>query len=246
MLVSINHRFANNFTFFANYTYANCISDFDFGAALAGSTNSQLFNRHADWGPCIFDTRHNFNTSFVAASSWKVSNKFVNQLINNWQLAPLIHASSGQPLNVTVGSDRSLTGLGNDRPIQVASNVYATSATSCKATPFCVPWLDPAAFANNPLGAYGDLGRNALRGPHNVNVDVSLSRIFKIRERLNLQARADFFNVLNHTNFVGGISPGGTVTTPTTLQTNFSTTTFGQVQNAFDPRIIQFSMKLNF
>ena len=52
----------NNFTFLANYTDSNCISDADFGAALAAPANSQPFNRHADWGPCVFDTRHNFNT----------------------------------------------------------------------------------------------------------------------------------------------------------------------------------------
>ena len=46
-----------------------CISDYDFGAALAASGNSQPFNRHADWGPCIFDTRHNFNTDPGAATS---------------------------------------------------------------------------------------------------------------------------------------------------------------------------------
>jgi hypothetical protein len=109
-----------------------------------------------------------------------------------------------------------------------------------------VPWLNPLAFAPNALGTYGNLGRNALRGPDNMTVDVALSRIFKIKERLNLQARADLFNILNRANFVGGISPAGTVTGFSTLSTNESSTSFGQVQSAFDPRIIQFSMKLSF
>ena len=62
LLLSVQHRFSNSFTFNANYTDSYCISDADFGAALAASSNSQPFNRHADWGPCVFDTRHNFNT----------------------------------------------------------------------------------------------------------------------------------------------------------------------------------------
>jgi len=71
LLMSVQHRFANNFTFLANYTDSYCVSDADFGAALAGASNSQPFNRHADWGPCVFDTRSNFNVSLVANSSWK-------------------------------------------------------------------------------------------------------------------------------------------------------------------------------
>ena len=247
MLASINHRFANNFTFLANYTYSMCISDFDFGAALAGSTNSQLFNRHADWGPCIFDTRHIFNTSLSATSAWKMSNKFASAIINNWQLAPWIQLRSGQPLNVTTGKDNSLTGLGNDRPVQVLSNVDATSSTPCPTQPFCVAFLNPAAFTPNALGTNGNLGRNAVRGPGYADVSMSISRIFKIREdRYNLQVRADFFNILNRVNYTGAISPAGLVTGFSTLTTNLSTATFGQVQSAFDPRIIQFSMKFAF
>ena len=63
LLLSVQHRFSHSFTFNANYTDSYCISDADFGAALAAPGNSQPFNRHADWGPCVFDTRHNFNTS---------------------------------------------------------------------------------------------------------------------------------------------------------------------------------------
>ena len=78
-------------------------------------------------------------------------------------------------------------------------------------------FLNPAAFAPNPLGTFGNLGRNAVRGPNTVNFDVALSRMFKLTERFSLQARADAFNVFNHTNFVGAISPAGTVTGYSTL-----------------------------
>jgi hypothetical protein len=79
-----------------------------------------------------------------------------------------------------------------------------------------------------------------------VNFDVSLSRTFKITERFSLQGRMDAFNVLNHANFVGAISPAGTVTGYTTLSTTENASTFGRVQPAFDPRILQFAMKLLF
>jgi hypothetical protein len=247
VIVSLEHRLAHNFTFLANYTNSYCISDTDFGAALATPGNSQRFNRHADWGACNFDTRHNFNTSLVATSTLKTSKPWVNRLLSDWQIAPLVHASSGQPLNITLGKDNSLSGqTGNDRPNQVLANVSATNPVCNNGTTACVQWLNPAAFAASPLGTYGNLGRSAVRGPNTVTFDAAISRIFRFNERYSVQARADAFNVLNHTNFVGAISPAGTVTSYSTLSTNQSASTFGRVQAAFDPRILQFSMKFLF
>jgi hypothetical protein len=243
MLLSLQHRYSHGFTFGMNYTYSNCISDTDFGAALATPANSQPFNRHADWGPCVFDTRHNFNISSTAMSSVKGGNPWMNRLLSRWQVAPLFHAASGQPLGTTVGKDNSLTGLGQDRPVQVLSNPYPASE-SCSFAP-CVQWLNPAAFQPNALGGYGTLGRNALRGPGYVGFDVAVSRIFQFTERYALQARVEAFNVLNHANFVGGISPAGQAGV-TTMNTTLSSTTYGQVQAAFDPRILQFALKFSF
>lgn len=246
IIMSVTHRFANNFTFLANYTLSNCISDADFGAALAGSSNSQPFNRHADWGNCVFDTRHNFNTSLVATSEFKRGGSVLNFLLSGWEIAPLVHAAGGQPLNITVGKDNSLTGLGNDRPNQVLANTSAPSSICNNGSTPCVQFLNPAAFAANPLGTFGDLARNAVRGPIMVNFDCALSRNFTIRESIKLQARLDAFNVFNHPNFVGAISPAGTVTGYSTLSTSQAASTFGRVQAAFDPRILQVSMKLFF
>ena len=167
----------------------------------------------------------------------------MNRLLSNWQVAPLFHAASGQPLGTTVGKDNSLTGLNNDRPVQVLSNPYPASE-SCSFAP-CVQWLNPQAFQANALGTFGTLGRNALRGPGNVSFDVAVSRIFKFTERYSLQARAEAFNLLNHANFVGAISPAGQPSF-TTMNTTLSSSTYGQVQAAFDPRLLQFAMKLSF
>jgi hypothetical protein len=247
VILSLNHRFSNNFQMNTNFTYSYCLSDYDFGAALAGSTNSQLFNRHADWGPCISDTRYNFNLTGVAISAFHTSHSVVNHIVNNWQLAPIFQARSGQTLNITSGKDNSLTGLGNDRPIQVMRNVSAPNST-CSSAAICVQYLNAAAFALNPIGAYGDLGRNAVRGPGYFDVDVALSRIFRLTERFTLQARAEAFNILNHTSYVGAFAPSGQPAGATlgTLSMNLSASNFGQITGAYDPRILQFAMKLIF
>ena len=250
LLLSLQHRFANNFTFNANYTDSYCISDTDFGAALATPANSRPFNRHADWGPCVFDTRHNFNTSLVATSSVKGSSKWINRLLSDWQAAPLIHAASGQPLNIVDGKDNSLTLLNNDRPNQVLADYRATNPICNNGTTPCVQFLNRAAFVVTDPGTFGNLGHNALRGPGTVTVDMALSRIFRLTERFSVQARADAFNLFNHANFVGAISPAGTVSSYTTFGNtsagSLAASTFGRAQAAFDPRIIQFALKLFF
>jgi hypothetical protein len=251
LLASVQHRLAQHFVMNANFTDSYCLSDFDFGAALASSTNSQVFNRHADWGPCIFDTRYNFNTYVLAQSWWNGSNVWAKRLVSNWQLSPLIHASSGQPLNLNyggaaAGTDFSRTGLGNDRPNQILPNPYPASQ-SCGNSSICVQFLNPAAFSTSlPVGTYGNLGRNSVRGPGSFNFDLALVRQFKITERFSLQARAEAFNIINHPNFVGAISPSGLIAAFSTMTTNAASSTFGQPQAAFDPRILQFALKLFF
>ncbi len=256
LVLSLQHRFGQGFTLLTNYTNSVCVSDFDFTGELGGSPNSQPFNRGADRGPCNFDIRHVFNTSMVAVSTVKGGNPWVNRLLSNWQLAPIIRAISGRRFSVTTGSDRSLTGMGNDRPIQIAPNAYATSSNCPLATQACVAYLAPSpgqsptgagvAFNPSPLGTFGNSGRNALQGPGALNVDVTLSRTFTIRERLRLEARFEAFNVINRANFDN----------PSTA---LSSSTFGLITNTAgapggslllpsigDPRILQFALKLHF
>jgi hypothetical protein len=129
----------------------------------------------------------------------------------------------------------------------VLPNVGATNPT-CSSQAICVQWLNPAAFAQNAIGTYGNLGRNAVRGPGNFSFDLSMSRTFRVTERFSLQARAEAFNILNHTNFVGNFAPPGQPAGATfgTLSQNFSSSNFGQVTGAYDPRILQFAMKVLF
>jgi hypothetical protein len=232
MLLSLQHRFSHGFTLLSNYTYSNCITDLDFTGELGSSPNSVPFNRSADRGACNFDIRHVFNTSLVATTSLKTG-PWVGRLVNNWQLAPIIRATSGAPLTVTTGADNSRTGLNNDRPVQVLSDPYVQTG---------IQWINAKAFVPNPIGTFGNVGRDALRGPGMLNVDLALSRIFAIRESLRLEGRFEAFNVINHTNFIGSItSPGQTA-----LVTNLSSATFGRIQSANDPRILQFALKLLF
>lgn len=103
------------------------------------------------------------------------------------------------------------------------------------------------AFTKNPIGSTGDVGRGALRGPGNVSFDVALSRLFKIGERFQLEARGEAFNIINHANFVGAIQGAGTASAgATTMNTNLSSSAFGKALATFDPRIMQLALKMYF
>ena len=225
VLVSLQHRFSHGFTVLTNYTNSYCVTDLDFTGELGGAPNSQPFNRSAERGPCNYDYRHVFNTSLVATSSVR-GNPLVSRLLSNWRLAPIVRATSGQALTVTSGKDNSLTGLNNDRPFQVLPNPYPARQGPQQ-------WILPSAFVQNPTGTFGNVGRDALRGPGVLNVDVALSRIFAFRERTRLEARFEAFNAINHANF-------------SNPNTNLSSATFGTITGTADPRILQFALKLHF
>ncbi len=227
LLTSVQHRFSQGFTILANYTWSHCISDGDFNGDLRGSYYQNPFNRTADRGNCNFDYRHVFNLSFVAISPVK-GNDWRGRLLGNWQLAPLLQVRSGGPVNVTSGKDNSLSGENLDRPNLVAGvPLYAPSMGPQ------LQWINPAAFTANPAGTFGNVGRDTLQGPGFLGLDLAFSRLFDLRENWKLEARFEAFNSLNHTNFN---NPGASI----------SSSTFGRITSAGDPRILQFAMKMHF
>lgn len=260
-LTSVTHRLSQNFTAIANLTDAECRSDYDFGAALAGSTNSQRFNRQADWGRCISDTRIIFNLSGVVHSPWNLANPVATRLVHGWELAPLLHASSGQPLNITRGVDNSLSGIGDDRPDYNYSQALFATSHNCSNTKICYQFINPSAFLLNPQsiptsqggtglpsGTYGSVARNGVRGPKMTEFDLAVARMFKLNERFNLEARFEAFNIVNHPNFVGQFAPSGQEAGASygTLSQAINSSNFGQATGAFDPRILQFALKVHF
>ena len=176
LLLSLQHRFAQNYTVLANYTWSHCISDVDFTGELAGSAYPNPYNRTANRGDCNFDYRHVANFSVIVQSTG-IGNRWARQLTKGWQLAPIVQYRSGGPLTITTGSDTSLTGIGNDRP-NVIDPLGVTPANQSAAS-----WLNRNAFLRNDPGTFGNAGRDILRGPSSVNVDMALSRIFALHEK---------------------------------------------------------------
>jgi hypothetical protein len=226
LLASVEHRFAQNYTLLVNYTWSKCL-----GVAPVTSLGTGVLqdpnNVRGDYGPCSYDVPHLFNASIVYLSH-RNGQGVLSHLLNHWSIAPLIRYQSGLPVNPLTGKDNSLTGVGNDRPDAVSATAYTGASHG-----LLYQYLNPGLYAANATGKFGNSGHNSLRGPGYFDVDVAVTREFRFRERLSLHVRGEAFNALNHPNFG---APNATL----------SSSTFGQIRSARDPRILQASMKLVF
>jgi hypothetical protein len=228
LLVSAQHRLSNHFTVLSNFTWSHCTSTWDFGGELAGTLYQNPTNRNGERGACSFDHRLGSFTSLVATSGG-LGSGMLHQFTTGWQLSSIVGLVSGSPLILTDGGkDISLSGQLQDRPNVVLPNaVYPGTQTLTE-------WFNQAAFAVQPTGTFGNLGRFAIYGPGTIQFDTSLSRRFDVHERYKLDLRADFFNILNHGNWN---NPGLSIASPAT---------FGQITTFGSPRQIQMGLKLYF
>ncbi len=234
-LISAQHRLSHNFTMLANWTYSHCISD-PTTTELTGPTYVNPNNRSADRSSCSSDHREQVNISGVVTSP-KVNGRFIGFILNTWQLSPIFHASTGNLTSATYGTDVALTAATNQRAQQILPDVYANGGVT--------KYLNINAFlapASAPLGVYATTRPFTISGPNVWNLDMSLSRNFKIRERDTLTFRAEAFNLTNSVMFG-----------PPNAALNSST--FGyitpQVQstapgNTSTARIMQFALKYAF
>jgi len=226
LLASVEHRFSAHYTVLANYTWSKCL-----GIAPVTSLGTGVVqdpnNVRGDYGPCTYDSTNLFNTSAVYVSQYGHGGP-LSLLLSNWNFAPLIHYQSGLPVNPVSGKDYSLTGVGNDRPNVISTTAYTGAPHGLK-----YQYVNPNLFAPNATGTFGNAGHNSLRGPGLFDIDLAISRDFKILEGLTLETRGEAFNLLNHPNFMGP-------------NANISSSNFGQITGAYDPRILQASMKLIF
>jgi hypothetical protein len=224
LLVSANHRLSRHFSTLLNYTWSHCISEGDASSEIAGGVYQNPNNRNADRGNCVVDVRHIFNASVVALSP-QFSRSWMQRLLGNWEVSGIMGKRSGLWFNAGAGLDNSLSGVGADRPDLVGDPHISKPSLN--------QWFNTAAFKANAPGTFGNSGRNNLEGPGAFTFDTALMRRFQIVEKQQIEVRAEAFNILNHAVFN---NPSGT----------FTSSNFGKILGANDPRILQFALKYLF
>src|SRR5579884_963036 len=225
--INVTRRYSRGLTLLSNFVWGKTIDDTS--SATEGNTGPpNPFNFASARGPADFDQEFRFSLSAVYALPHLNLTGFSNVLLNNWQINTIVSLYSGLPFTVVSGTDRSLSGIGNDYADIVGNPARPAGVSQVQQ------YFNTAAFAPAAIGTFGDAGRNILRGPGYFDVDASLFKDFLFTERWRLQFRAEAFNIENRPNFQ---NPNANVG---------SQVTFGRITAANDPRVLQFALKLFF
>jgi hypothetical protein len=191
-------------------------------------------NWEAERGPSDFDFTHRLAVSYLyelpigkGKAVGGNMHPVLEGVFGGWQINGITILQSGQVFTPIVTNQRTNAGPGGDiRPNRIGSGELPDDQRSIQR------WFDKSAFTV-PVFAFGNSGRNILRGPGYVNFDFSTFKAFRFSETTSLEFRAEFFNLFNHANFdlpnkSVDIAAGGTIS------------------SARPPRLIQFGLKLLF
>jgi hypothetical protein len=247
---SLTRRFSRGLSFLASYTFSKSIDDAS-SFNMTGSASKPVagendlaqnpFNLAAERGRSLFDARHRLVLSYQwSLPLWRQPHGWYQQALGNWQVNGIATLMSGTPFTVFDSNDVSLqggapeiTGFSANRPNLVAGqnpNAGPRNANS---------WLNPNAFhritqdPNSPVQQFGTAGRNIAQGPGYANWDFSALKNIHVTESREFQFRAEFFNILNRTNFR---LPDSDISSPT----------FNHILAARSPRLVQLALKFLF
>jgi len=206
--VSLVKRLSHGLAFKANYTHSKILDlnsqlDTDFNLS-APSDVANYYNLALNKGPAAFNLPHQFNANFsyeLPFGNGKAlggsASGLLEKLIGGWQWNGILTAQTGLPFTPTVGSNRS--GSGDTANPDVPNRNPAFSGPVITGNPN--RWFNPSAFLLPVAGTFGNAGRNQFLGPSLTELDTSLFKKIRINERLNLQFRAEAFNIINRANF---------------------------------------------
>jgi hypothetical protein len=222
-------RKASDVTFLLAYTFSKAIDN-----ASAFNDWVNFSNYGLSRALSSYDTPHNF----VASYNWAIpfARAFPSaprRLTHGWNAVGISRFSTGFPITLSQSAgDQSLTGdSANDTPNLVGPVVTQNAHNPGPNGPNT--YFLPGAFATETYGGFGTANRRFIIGPGFLNTDFALEKDTQIAESMSVQFRAEFFNIFNHTQFN---NPTG----------DFSSSQFGVVTSAHDPRIGQLSLKFLF
>lgn len=231
--IAINRRTGQGLTYLVSYTWSKSIDlacSGDYGAEGCELQNAD--DPRGDRSVSGFDLTHSFTGSFTyelplgRGKSFNPSNKVLRHLADGWQLNAIVILHSGVPYDVTYQGD-----LANTGNTFVRANLVGDPDLAHRTS---AEWINKSAFAIPSPYTFGDLGRNSLRSDWYRDLDCSFFRRFPIRERVQLEFRAEAFNATNSVVFA---APGDVINGP-----NFGVVT----STANTPRQLQVALKLAF
>jgi Carboxypeptidase regulatory-like domain/TonB dependent receptor-like, beta-barrel len=249
MFVRIEKPFTHGLSWLAAYTWSKAITNapqFRNAGGVNGAENSPAqdsFNLRAERGLAYYDTRHRLVNTVVYQLPFGRDKQLLrygilSKVLGGWETSGIVTLQSGFPFTPNLRGDTAGVGAGTGgifvRPI-LAPGADWRLDDSQKSTS---RYFNTSAFLSPSAGTFGNVGRNTIIGPGLANADIVLARNVRINEGirnegLRLQFRAEFFNTFNHPNYnlIGRI---------------VNDATFGQILSQFDPRELQFGIKIMF
>lgn len=235
LVISAEKRMTGNLSFLGGFRWGKCID-------VAGSNSSFAFNEFTDAknpsrdrGKCDSDLAEQFKLAAVWRTPTIQSLGFAGrQILGGWTMSGILSRHGGFPFSVLASGDANEDGTILDRANVIGDpNLSGGRSQSQKLA----EWFNTSAFTT-PVNADGNSPRNFLRGPGFVNLDFALIKSFRIphgpfAESQKIDFRAEAFNLFNHPNFGG---PDGAL----------ADATFGRINTAQSPRILQLALKYIF
>lgn len=259
----VRRRYSGGLDFQANYTWSKNLTDYEGGQAnfeaYQDLTQGSILEKRRGRNDLthIFKANAGYELPFGPGKRW-LSNGVASKALGGIKLTGIFVAQSGRPVSIT--SQLQTLNRGSRANRNTVDSTLSNSELQERTGLFYDPTtgrpllFDPAliaavranpysnAFLTNPRpGRAGSLGLTPVSGPGYWNVDFGLIKRTPVTENVNIEFRAEAFNVFNHTNFFIPVD----ATTEMSRQ-NINSATFGQITQTFDPRILQFAVKLNF
>jgi hypothetical protein len=255
LALSLKRNFTRGLLFSANYTWSHSIDDgsngsgdgdslaaqnvscWPRGAAACGEKASSAFD-----APNVFNANLIYELPFGTGQSYLAGNSLERAVFSHWQISTIFIARGGFPVNLTTSGTGPDGNANNQRPNLVPGQPLYLAGGTFNLAAFCTPGTkDPLYPGGTCPAGFGDVPRNYLRGPGFWQSDWALSRRFPISEQVQLQFRAEVFNIANRGQFA---NPDGLI----------SATDFGKIYLPLNttpigtgtPRQFQFLFKLQF
>jgi len=223
---SLEKRFSHGLQLQAAYTFSKSL---DWASTFEETVNP--FNFKASRALSLFNSKQRFVINYVWDLPVRKYSGVAGKVLDDWQFSGIIQFQSGFPIRLQTQNDNELINslffLGADAP-QLSGQLQILNPKKNGGY-----YLNPSQFSDPTLGQFSTTPRSICCGPGENQWDVTLSKRIALSESKYFQFRADVFNLFNKTEFV---NPDG----------NFSDTTFGLVQQARDPRLVQFALKFYF
>jgi hypothetical protein len=215
-----------------SYTWSKITDDVDGPANIVASIQD-AYNFRAEHGIASYDTPQRFVAGYVYRLPFGAGGKYLatapvlKTVTGGWELSGITEFQSGLP--ITIVQNNATGGFTSvQRPNQIGPAAPSDQSIA--------QWVNPNSFVPAPPFTAGNAVRYPLYGPGYANFDASLMRNFLLRERVRLQFRSEFYNLMNHANFKN----------PSNSAFVMGSATFGKITSDVGPRTMEFALRLFF